>query len=462
MANSSHTNNHCRQDTVISYTELKKHASYSDAWIALDGFVYDITGFIPRHPFGDTFRGSLGTDCSGLFSSAHIRTNVESLIKDEQYRQRQGIKIVGLLDTSTDCLYKGGDNKYLDRIVYKNLDSDDFWLDLKARVREYLVKNNESIHYSTFEGAAYLVYHLTLFIVLSYFTWVNSSIIAAVLLAFHMVCASAAMSHMVAHFGFTGNKTVNFFSQYLMDLGGYSSIEWQIAHQTHHNQPHSSLDYQTNLYAPIRIHPYLKHRKHHQYQHIYFWLGALFYHLRIFLESSYWVLTNQQFMRYSYELVAHFCAKILVISLVVYCGYLYGVWNALLLFMIYSVSYSLFAFLLLFNDHEDNHRVLALDENVNHHHHQFSWAEVQVRTSGNWYPTNWLLSFVEFHYGYFNYHIEHHLFPAFKPALLKKISPIVRDVCRKHGIPYISTTYVEVQQSFQKHLTKMGLPQPER
>lgn len=129
-----------------------------------------------------------------------------------------------------------------------------------------------------------------------------------------------------------------------------------------------------------------------------------------------------------------------------------------MLFVLYSISYSLTAFIFLFNDHEDTHKLLGDKEDVSNFHNRMSWAEIQVRTSNNWYPTNWILSFVQFHYGYFNYHIEHHLFPTFKPSLLKKISPIVRSVCSKYNIPYISTTFLEVQKSLQQHITKMGLP----
>ncbi|MEO0536535.1 MAG: fatty acid desaturase [Cyanobacteria bacterium P01_A01_bin.123] len=443
----------------ISYEELKKHSTYSDAWIAINGLVYDITDFIPKHPFGDTFRGSLGTDCSGLFSSAHIHTNVENLITNERFLKENGIKVVGHLDIGQDYLYKDNDSKYLDRIIYKKLCNDEFWLELKTKVHEYLIENNESTHYSTLEGTIYLLYYSIIFVLLSYLTWINFSAFSAVLLGFHMVCASAGMSHMVAHFGFTGNKLLNFVALHLMDLGGYSWLEWQIAHQTHHNQPHSSIDYQTNQYAPIRIHKYVEYNNHHKYQYIYFWIGILFYHSRIFPMSTIWMIKSREFVRHKYEVIAHISAKVVFLSLVTYCGYLHGVWNALILLTVYSISFSFFAFILLYNDHEENHNVLALNENVNLYHKKFSWAEVQVRTSGNWYPTNWLLAFVEFHYGYFNYHIEHHLFPAFKPSLLKKISPIVKHVCNKYDIPYISTSFLEVHKSFQEHIKKMGLPQ---
>src|SRR5882672_3586603 len=81
----------------ITYHELKQHATYSSAWISLNGIVYDITNFIDHHPFGDTFRGSLGTECAGLFSSSHLNVSVEKLIGNETYLKKNKIKIIGHL-----------------------------------------------------------------------------------------------------------------------------------------------------------------------------------------------------------------------------------------------------------------------------------------------------------------------------------------------------------------------------
>lgn len=456
MIKATETDKSLAINRCISYEELKKHSTYSDAWVSINGLVYDITDFIHKHPFGDTFRGNLGTDCSGLFSSSHIRTNVEEQIKSEHFLQKNSIKLVGYLDVTQDYLYKDNIDRYLDRLVHKKTGDDDFWLELKSKVKEYLVENNESIHYTAFEGIMYFLYYSIIFILLSYLTWINFSIFSAVLLGFHMVCASTNMSHMVTHFGFTKNKLLDFFAAHFFDLCGLSWLEWQILHQTHHNQPHSSIDYQTNQYAPIRIHKYMERKPHHKYQRIYFWIGILTYHFRTMPMSTIWLILNREFVRHKYEMVAHILARVVLLTLVIYCGYLHGFWNAFLIFCVYSISCSYSAFILLYNDHEENHNVLALTKNINPSHNKFSWAEIQVKSSGNWYPTNWLLSFIEFHYGYFNYHIEHHLFPAFKPSLLKKISPIVESVCSKHGIPYISTTFVEVHKSFQRHITKMG------
>lgn len=61
------------------------------------------------------------------------------------------------------------------------------------------------------------------------------------------------------------------------------------------------------------------------------------------------------------------------------------------------------------------------------------WAEAQVRGSANLATDNRLLSW---YVGSLNHHIEHHLFPRLPHVQLRRISPLVRDACRAHGLPY--------------------------
>jgi linoleoyl-CoA desaturase len=357
-------------------------------------------------------------------------------------------------------LRRKNNDPFLDRIVYRDTSKDDFWLDLKAAVRAYLKENGEVTHYTRREGAFYLTYYLVIYLFLSYLAWIGGSLIAAALLALHMVCASANIAHMATHHGFTSSHLLNFLAMQFFDLCGMSGLEWQVAHQTHHNQPHSSIDHQTNTYdvIGIRIHRYMEHKPYHRYQYIYFWLVISFYLLFKIFATTAWLFVNKEFVRHKYELVAHLLARSVLLSQVMVCGFLHGYWTAAAVFAVYSVCCSQSAFIFLYNNYEDTHKLLGEVEDVDGFQQNLSWADVQVRTSNNWYPTNWLLSFVEFHYGFFNYHIEHHLFPAFKPSLLKKISSVVRNVCRKHGVPYISTPFLSVQRSLQDHITKLSLP----
>jgi linoleoyl-CoA desaturase len=451
-------------DRVISYAELKQHSSYADAWIAIDGTVYDITHFIDKHPFGDTFRGSLGTDCSGLFMGSHVNTAADAMLANPRFLAKNGIKIVGRLDTSRDQLAKDNPDPYLERVVYKKLANDGFWLDLKQEVKAFLAETNETTHYTFIQGLALVIYYLAIWAVLSYFAWAKGSMLAGTLLGFHMLCAVANVSHMATHFGYTRHRGLNFVAAHFFDLGGMAWLEWQIAHQTHHNQPHSILDYQTNAYDPVlatRIHRYVELRPRHRHQRIYFWLIVSQYLLFRIVATTAFLIKNREFVRHWYEWVGHFVARAILLGLMAYSVHALGWPHALLVFFCYNVAYSYSAFILLYNDHEATHKVLDAHRNLNGVHGKLSWAEVQVRTANNWYPTNWLMAFIEFHYGYFNHHIEHHLFPAFKPTLMKKVSPVVRRVCERHGVPYTLTTFMEVQHSLQEHFIKMGTPLPE-
>ena len=85
MSTSYQTRHPVSKERHITYKELKQHSTYSDAWISINSVVYDITHFIDRHPFGDTFRGHLGTECGGLFSSAHTNTKVEEWLKRDKF-----------------------------------------------------------------------------------------------------------------------------------------------------------------------------------------------------------------------------------------------------------------------------------------------------------------------------------------------------------------------------------------
>lgn len=455
-----HSESTLKHSRSVSYKELKDHSSYSDAWLSINGIVYNITHFIAKHPFGDTFRGHLGTECGGLFSSAHVNTNVEALLKTESFRQRNCIEVIGQLDVTDYRLREDKTQalKFLDRIVYKDTDKDEFWQDLLTEVATFLKESNETTHYSNEVGILFIIYYMCIFLGLSYLTWVKASYFSAFLLGIHIICMLANIAHMSTHSGYTRSPLIDYIAMHLFDLIGLSGLEWQITHQTHHHQPHSVIDRQTiSIYLiGIRLHKYMQHKFFHRFQHIYYWISISLYFPSKLLITTAWLLVYRKFLRHKWDVIVHILSRVILLLQVMYCIRVHGFWIGLAVFLVYAVTLSQGAFILLFNDHEENHQVLGKTSDPKEFHKKMSWAEIQVRTSGNWYPTNWLLSFIEFHYGYFNYHIEHHLFPTLKPSLFKKISPIVRRVCKKHGIPYISTPFTVVQASLQKHITKMS------
>lgn len=69
----------------ISLSELAKHNSRSDCWIAYKGIVYDITSFLPKHPGGiTTISPYCGTasEFENAFTKKHGTSQVNKLVKE--------------------------------------------------------------------------------------------------------------------------------------------------------------------------------------------------------------------------------------------------------------------------------------------------------------------------------------------------------------------------------------------
>lgn len=66
--------------------------------------------------------------------------------------------------------------------------------------------------------------------------------------------------------------------------------------------------------------------------------------------------------------------------------------------------------------------------------------------------------FLDVVYGGINYHLEHHLFPDLPPNRLKEISPRVREICAKYGIPYQTDSFFNQSVSLVSNVLKNSLP----
>ena len=65
----------------VTKSELKKHNKRSDAWLALNGIVYNVTAYMDFHPGGwdELIRGA-GKDATILFNKYHQWVNYESML----------------------------------------------------------------------------------------------------------------------------------------------------------------------------------------------------------------------------------------------------------------------------------------------------------------------------------------------------------------------------------------------
>lgn len=75
--------------TIISLSELQKHNTESDCWVAYDGTVYDVTSYLPMHPGGSS---AIGINCGtssqfeDAFTQQHGTSKVRMLEKQGIYK----------------------------------------------------------------------------------------------------------------------------------------------------------------------------------------------------------------------------------------------------------------------------------------------------------------------------------------------------------------------------------------
>ncbi len=86
-----------------------------------------------------------------------------------------------------------------------------------------------------------------------------------------------------------------------------------------------------------------------------------------------------------------------------------------------------------------------------------SWAKMQLTTCID-YGVN--SRFFRWTLGGFNTHSVHHLFPDVCHVHHRALIPIVRELAKKHEIPYIEISYTEAVRSHFRFLKKMGTSNP--
>lgn len=65
------------KNKLLTKEEIAKHNNEDDCWTIIDGNVYDITSYVPRHPGGDEILRACGADGSSLFNSRKTESGEE-------------------------------------------------------------------------------------------------------------------------------------------------------------------------------------------------------------------------------------------------------------------------------------------------------------------------------------------------------------------------------------------------
>jgi cytochrome b involved in lipid metabolism len=88
-----HTGGATKKWRQYTLAEIAKHNKKTDAWIAIDGKVADITEWIPKHPGGNIIMKGVGKDATALFTNIGHDEYAKKMLKKYQ---------IGLLAKSSD------------------------------------------------------------------------------------------------------------------------------------------------------------------------------------------------------------------------------------------------------------------------------------------------------------------------------------------------------------------------
>jgi linoleoyl-CoA desaturase len=418
---------------LLAYSEVGAHNTDKSAFVIYDGLVYDITGFLRFHPGGKSIlMSNLGTDITETLDSVH-EAYVSRLLQTAKHRNQYHIVLVGRLAGGPNgARHRIGLHEYQSRREY--LRPDPMAATLRREVFAHLREAGVPLTKPPTNSILLLVFFYVLYGLAVYQAFIHGSILWCLLLGPIATFMAVNLSHTAMHGGLGDSPAINLLARVFWDIGGYSARGWDVEHQAHHQAPHTSIDVQTAGGSAMRFFQHQEFKWFHKYQMYYMWPALVLYSPNSWVMHSYNTLFKYTCVPMK-EKVLHVVAKSVGFVLPLAASFqIHGAATAFTYLLVFAVSMSYASLFLLFIQHEDSY--LPDDDTE-------PWSVRQVATSASWH-TNALLQWL---LGYFNYHTEHHLFPALNPALYPRLQPIVRSVCRRYDVRYKYISYGELVRS---------------
>ena len=418
---------------TITLAELARHGGQDGShWIELQGKIYDVSGFAPRHPGGGLLALGAGRPTTTLFEAYHPGPSLDRARKALAARGT----LVGTLAPDEQVPY--GDPAFFDA--------------LRGRVDEHLRARGLGYHSRGWLIGLEAVVLLLMFV--GAWAWrLSGGAYLAAVVAGIVVARLGFVMHSGNHAAITrrgrGARAVGG----IMDVIGGSSLVWRYAHQvSHHGQPNvSGADNDAEIgYPLLRFHPALPRRRWHRFQVVTLMVGISIGLVK-WLISDFGHLWRGRANNVGFHVPRAAWLQVLlgkalwvamhVVAPVVVLGPLHGLATTLVM-MAVGAYYMEGIFIV-------NHLQAGLVPRPGAH-----WAEQQVQGSANWGSggrwTNWIS-------GGLNHQLEHHLFPSMSIYLYPTISPVVRATCAEFGLRYRDCGgYVSALAQCLGHLHDLG------
>uniref|UniRef100_A0A667IV09 Fatty acid desaturase 3 n=2 Tax=Lynx canadensis TaxID=61383 RepID=A0A667IV09_LYNCA len=274
--------------------------------------------------------------------------------------------------------------------------------------------------------------------------WVPSTLAALVLATSQAQCW--CLQHDLGHTSvFRKSQWNHLAQQFVMgQLKGFSAHWWNFRHFQHHAKPNIFHKDPDVTVAPVfllgesSVEYGRKKRRYlpYNHQHLYFFLigPPLLTLVNFEVENLAYMLVCMRWMDLLWA--ASFYSRFFLCYIP-----FYGVPGALLLFVAVRVLESHWFVWITQMNH--------IPKEIGHEKHR-DWASSQLAATCNVEPS----LFIDWFSGHLNFQIEHHLFPTMPRHNYRRVAPLVKALCAKHGLNYevkpFLTALVDIVGSLKK------------
>ncbi|CAN4128400.1 unnamed protein product [Withania somnifera] len=371
----------------ISSQDLKIHNKPGDLWISIQGKVYDVSNWVKEHPGGDfPLLNLAGQDVTDAFVAYHPATSWQYL------------------------------DKFFNGFYVKDYSASEVSKDYRRLVSEFT-------NLGLFEKKGHVCF-------------------------FTMCLMSGWIGHDSGHYQVTSTRGLNRFVQVLTGncLAGISIAWWKWNHNAHHIAC-NSLEYDPDLqHMPFfavsskffnSLTSYFYDRKMTfdsftrflvSNQHWTFYPVMCFARINLFAQSFILLLSNKNMPHRVQELLG-------VVSFWIWYPLLVSClpnWGERIMFVLASFTVTGIQHVQFCLNHFSSEIYVAPPKGND-------WFEKQTNGSLDISCPSWM----DWFHGGLQFQIEHHLFPRLPRCQLRKVSPFVKDLCKKHGLPYNCASFLK-------------------
>ncbi|XP_066467342.1 acyl-CoA (8-3)-desaturase-like [Tiliqua scincoides] len=408
------------------WLRTKKGDPQRELWLVVDRGVYDVRGFLQRHPGGvRILKSHVGESVTEAFTAFHVNKSLVMKFLNSL--------LIGELAPNQPS-FEPSKNKVL---------AEDF-CELQATVEKMgLLKPKTSFFLLLFFQV--LLLDAASWLTFVYFgTSLVPFIVSLVLLTISQVQAKW-LQHDLGHLSvFQTTKWNHLLHKFVMgNLLGASARWWTMLHSQHHAKPncHSKdpdIDMHPYLFALGKTLPVELGKKKIKFmpynlQHKYF-----SFTLPPLLIPTYfqWHTIRTSFKKGFWADLAWIFSFFLRFGLIY--GSLLEIKSLLLYFLLFRMAESSWFVWVS----QMNHIPMTIDYDK-----QLDWFSTQLQATCNVDQS----LFNDWFTGHLNFQIEHHLFPRMPRHNYSKVAPLVKSLCAKHGIEYkckpLLTAFADVLRS---------------